>query len=279
MVRSCAGELDQRVAGALGLEVVAGLGERQPGRLGELRDHPRRRSPAGVLMPVPTAVPPSGSSRDPGQRRLEPLDAVAASSAAYPPNSWPSITGVASIRWVRPDFTTSANSLGLAPPAPCARWSSAGSRSSTTASVAATWIDGREGVVAGLAGVDVVVGVDVDAGARRRGWRAPRSCSCWRRCRSRSGRRRSGTGRRARRATISAGGGLGSPRPARRRSTPSSALTVAAAALTRASAWMCSRLEGRAADREVLDRALGLRPPQGVARAPGPRPCESCSMR
>ncbi len=59
--------------------------------------------------------------------------------AAYPPSSWPSITGVASIRCVRPDFTRSRNSSAFATRL---SWStaSAGWRSSTTASVAATWI-------------------------------------------------------------------------------------------------------------------------------------------
>ncbi len=60
--------------------------------------------------------------------------------AAYPPNSWPSITGVASIRCVRPDFTRSANSSAL-PSSDAARTPSAGCRSSTTAIAAATWIE------------------------------------------------------------------------------------------------------------------------------------------
>ena len=57
------------------------------------------------------------------------------------------------------------------------------------------------------------------------------------------------------------------------------ALTVAAAALIRASARIVRGLEGGAADREVLDRPLGLGPPQGVAPGPRPRPCVSCSVR
>ena len=60
--------------------------------------------------------------------------------AAYPPNSWPSITGVASIRCVRPDLTTSLNSSAFASRA-VARWSSAGTRSRVVASTAATWIE------------------------------------------------------------------------------------------------------------------------------------------
>ncbi|MBR7679110.1 hypothetical protein KDA82_40500, partial [Streptomyces daliensis] len=54
--------------------------------------------------------------------------------AAYPPNSWPRVTGVASIRCVRPDFTTCANSSALWL-SDAARWSSAGIRSAVTAAV------------------------------------------------------------------------------------------------------------------------------------------------
>ena len=62
------------------------------------------------------------------------------------------------MRWVRPDLTTPANSSRFASRA-CARCSSAGSRSFTTAAVAA--VDaGREDVVARLAGVDVIVRMD-----------------------------------------------------------------------------------------------------------------------
>ncbi len=49
------------------------------------------------------------------------------------------MTGVASIRWVRPAFTTSANSSAFDSSA-VARWSSAGMRSCVVAVVAATWI-------------------------------------------------------------------------------------------------------------------------------------------
>ncbi len=95
--------------------------------------------PGGVLMPVPTAVPPNGSSASRGNDDSS-RSMPRRSCAAYPPNSWPSVTGVASIRWVRPDFTTPANSSALASNA-AARWSSAGMRSRLTASVAATWIE------------------------------------------------------------------------------------------------------------------------------------------
>ena len=95
--------------------------------------------PAGVLMPVPTAVPPSGTSAADGSARSTramPLRTW----AAYPANSWPSVTGVASIRCVRPDLTTSANSSALRS-SDCARWSRSGSSWLTVEAVAATWID------------------------------------------------------------------------------------------------------------------------------------------
>src|SRR5664279_4290005 len=59
---------------------------------------------------------------------------------AKPPNSWPSVTGVASIRWVRPDFTTVANSADLASK-DFARRSRAGISSLLADAVAATWIE------------------------------------------------------------------------------------------------------------------------------------------
>ena len=82
-------------------------------------------------MPVPTAVPPSGSSASRGytaSSRSIPLRTW----AAQPPNSWPRVTGVASIRWVRPAFTTRANSVALASSA-SASSASAGTSSSLQA--------------------------------------------------------------------------------------------------------------------------------------------------
>ncbi|KIF05522.1 hypothetical protein PL81_12745 [Streptomyces sp. RSD-27] len=96
-------------------------------------------NPGGVLIPVPTAVPPSGSSASLGRtacRRSIPYRIW----AAYPPNSWPRVTGVASIRCVRPDLTTSANSAALRSRA-SSRWRRAGTRSWVTAAVAAMWMD------------------------------------------------------------------------------------------------------------------------------------------
>ena len=53
------------------------------------------------------------AARRPAGRVARSRSAPCSICAAYPANSWPSVTGVASIRWVRPAFTTSANSAGL----------------------------------------------------------------------------------------------------------------------------------------------------------------------
>jgi hypothetical protein len=96
----------------------------------------RAANPGGALSPVPTAVPPSASSRRPSlARRARAIPAR--SCAAQPPNSWPTVIGVASWRWVRPSFTTSANSRALRSSAPASS-SSAGTRSRSIASRAAT---------------------------------------------------------------------------------------------------------------------------------------------
>ena len=90
-----------------------------------------------VLRPVPTAVPPRGiwptrSSED----SMRPMPWR--TCAAYPANSWPSVTGTASIRWVRPDLTTSSNSAAFAS-SDCASRSSAGRRSLVSWSSVARW--------------------------------------------------------------------------------------------------------------------------------------------
>ena len=55
------GRLDQGVPPPLGLEVVAGLHQRQPGPSAS-RAMTAAANPAGALIPVPTAVPPRASS-------------------------------------------------------------------------------------------------------------------------------------------------------------------------------------------------------------------------
>ena len=71
------GQLDQPVARALRLEVVARLGQRQARCPRASSAMTRCGKPAGVLIPVPTAVPPSGTSAARGSADCEPLDAVA----------------------------------------------------------------------------------------------------------------------------------------------------------------------------------------------------------
>src|SRR5450755_4703039 len=91
-----------------------------------------------VLSPVPTAVPPIASSSTCGSAAAMCARACA-SCAAYPENSWPSVSGVASCRCVRPILTMSANSAALAASVAC-RAASAGTRSRVTVSAAATFI-------------------------------------------------------------------------------------------------------------------------------------------
>jgi len=63
--------------------------------------------------------------------------------AAYPPNSCPRVTGVASMRWVRPLLTTSANSSALRE-SEASRCCNAGINVRTIARVVAMWMaDGK----------------------------------------------------------------------------------------------------------------------------------------
>ena len=70
----------------------------------------RRANSGWVLMPVPTAVPPSASSRSSSWALLEPARCRARPGRRSPENSWPRRIGVASCRWVRPILMTSSNS-------------------------------------------------------------------------------------------------------------------------------------------------------------------------
>ena len=228
--------------------------------------------PSGVLMPVPTAVPPSGQLGDAGERRLEPLDAE------------PHDRGVPAellaehhrrrVHQVRaPGLHHVRELLGLAPPAPSRGGRARGRRSSRRRLDGGDVDRGREGVVARLAGVDVVVGVGLDAGRAWRARRAPRSCSCWSWCPSRSGRRRSGSASWCCAADDLVGAGSDRLRPARRLMMPSSALILGGRLLHPGDRHDVRRLEGGAADREVLHRPLGLGPPQGVLGHLDRRPC------
>ena len=76
MTRSCPLSSTRRVARALRLEVVARLGERQLGGRCQLRDHRRREPGRGVDAGADRGAA-QGQLRHSGERRLEPLDAVA----------------------------------------------------------------------------------------------------------------------------------------------------------------------------------------------------------
>jgi hypothetical protein len=96
---------------------------------------PKRGS---ALMPVPTAVPPIGSRRR--RWRLSSMRSEAeASCADHAPSSCARVSGIASIRWVRPVLTTRPRLFARRSMVE-RRCSSAGSRSSLQASTAATWI-------------------------------------------------------------------------------------------------------------------------------------------
>ena len=72
------------------------------------------------LSPVPTAVPPMARSKSPGITASSRSTSLS-SSEAQPPNSCPTVRGVASCKCVRPIFTTSANSRAFASMASCSR--------------------------------------------------------------------------------------------------------------------------------------------------------------
>ena len=238
----------------------------------------RSAKPSGVLMPVPTAVPPRGSSATRGSDGLEPLDAeshdrgVAAELLAEHHRG-----GVHQVRAAGLHDVVELLGLRLERRREVVQRRHQVARSPRRA---ATWIEvGKVSLLDWLALTWSLGWISTPARAASEA--STSFMFMLERCRSRSGRRRSGTAstcsplddlRRRRRR---------SPRPARRSMTPSSALTRAAAALTRAIALMCAGSSGGPADREVLDRALGLGPPQRVLRAPGPRPCcrARCGIR
>ena len=91
-----------------------------------------------ALMPVPTAVPPSGRSPSSSWACFSRRSARSA-CPAYPWNSWPSRTGVASWRWVRPVLMTGISSSAFCSSAAWS-FSRAGIRSSLIAIRAASWI-------------------------------------------------------------------------------------------------------------------------------------------
>ena len=89
-----------------------------------------------ALMPVPIAVPPIGSRRT--RFRLSSMRACAESSCAdHAPNSWAKVSGIASIRWVRPVLTVLPTALARLSMV-LRRWTRAGSSSRLAPSTAIT---------------------------------------------------------------------------------------------------------------------------------------------
>ena len=173
----------QRVVGGERLELVGRGHERQPGQLRQLGG-----DAAGELgVRVEAGADGGAAERQLAEVRQRRLDVRRGRDRAAPPSreiSWPSVSGVASCRCVRPILTMSANA---------AAFFASVSRSFCTdgSSVLGQRGDGgdvhrrREDVVRRLALVDVVVGVQLATLAAlaahelaSRGWRAPRSCSC-----------------------------------------------------------------------------------------------------
>ena len=140
MVRSWPDGLDQRVAGALRLEVVARLGQRQAGRLAQPLDHHAARSPAACSRRCrprcrPAAAPPASAGCTAAAR-------CRSRTCARVPGE---LLTEGDRRGVHQMGTAGFDHLGPTrrpcAPARTARWSSAGIRSAVTASAAARWID------------------------------------------------------------------------------------------------------------------------------------------
>ena len=191
--------------------------------------------------------------------------------AAYPPNSWPSVTGVASMRCVRPALTTSSNSPAFAASA-AARCVERRDQLDGRRRGGGEVDGGREHVVGRLRRVHVVVRVHrACRAAGRRASRSPRWRSCSTTSPTRSGTRRSGTGRRAPRRP---------PRPRRRRSpsamspasTPSSAFTARRRALDRRQGPDVRGLEARRRRSGSSPPPAASAPATALGRAPGPHP-------
>ena len=138
-----AGRRDERVARGLRREVIERRGDQRghPGRrrLAELAPGDRRRTRGCVFSPLPTAVPPSGirpSSASVAPTCVRGRGRPAPRTRRTPGRASP---GTASIRCVRPDFTTSANSTAFAASAAAQRGRAPAARSSCAACSAARW--------------------------------------------------------------------------------------------------------------------------------------------
>ncbi len=149
------------------------LGAGDEGQAGQPRRGGRSPRAAKSGMRVEAGADRGAAERElveVGEGCVEPLEAVS-SWCAQPANSCPRVSGIASMRCVRPILTMSANSSRLG-----------GERVAEAASAGSRWRDdplrggdvhrGGEGVVGRLAAVDVVVGVDRVLAAERRRRRA-----------------------------------------------------------------------------------------------------------
>ena len=83
-----------------------------------------RANRGGALRPVPTAVPPRGSSPRRGSTSSR-RSRASSIWRAQPAASWPKVTGAASIRWVRPALTVRTWARASRRSSAC-RWSRAG---------------------------------------------------------------------------------------------------------------------------------------------------------
>ena len=181
---------------------------------------------------------------------------------------------------MRPGLDDVRALLGLASPASAARCSSAGTRSSSGGAGGGQVHGGGEGVVARLGGVHLVVRVHRAGRAGCEASAATHLVDVHVRAtsRTRSGRRRPGTGRRARRRRPPAAAAATASATSAG-STPSRALTRAAAALTAASARTTAGSTRHAADREVLAPPAGSARPTGRAAGTATSPIVSRSIR
>ncbi len=266
------GDVERR----LGVEVVGGLADGQPGQ----RRQPGA-GPEGVLGMGVDPGPDGGPAERHGEQlglggagaaeRFLDLPGVAAELLAEPDRRRVLEVGPAGLD-DRPELLLLGDERGVEP-------LEGGQQVVLDGHRGRQLERGRDRVVRALAAVDVVVRVDLPAAepGARRGGRRPRSCSCWSRCRSRSGRRRSGTGRRARRRRPRA------PRPAIAAATsassrPSSPFVSAAASLTSASARR-KRRGSRGPEIGKLRTARWVEAPYRASAGTSISPIESRSMR
>ena len=116
-----------------------------------------RANRGGALRPVPTAVPPRGSSPRRGSTSSR-RSRASSTWRAQPAASWPKVTGAASIRWVRPALTVRTWRAGQ-PAQLGVQVVEGGDQLPDDHPAGGQPQRGREHVVRRLGGVDVVVGV------------------------------------------------------------------------------------------------------------------------